>query len=118
MPLGMGIPRCGQGGASLMQVNDLRTLRRGPVFKRAYSYGRFGISGVSRDGSNNALANCAVHLFRTGTDEEVAQVSSDGAGNFTFSIGSNAGNYYIVAYSSDGSLAGITLDSLVATQLP
>jgi hypothetical protein len=118
MPLGMGLPRCGQGGLRLMQVGDSRALRRGPIFARAYFYGRVGISGVSRDSTNAAIGNCTLRLFRTGTDEKIAQTVSDGAGNFTFSFGTNAGYFYIVAENSDGSLAGVTLDTLVATQLP
>jgi hypothetical protein len=44
--------------------------------------------------------------------------TSDALGNFTFSFGTNAGNFYIVAESADGTLAGVTLDTLVATQIP
>ena len=61
-------------------------------------YGQFSLSGVTRDSTGAALGNCDVRLFQTGTDIEVAQTTSDGAGNFSFSLGNNAGYFYLVCY--------------------
>jgi len=78
-------------------------------------YGSFQFTGVTRDSNGTALGNCDVHLFQTGTDIEIAQTVSDGSGNFTFSIGNNAGFFYIVAYKPGSpDLAGTTVNTLAA----
>jgi len=100
---------CGQGGFRGKPGLRVRAFRS-PKF-----YGTFSIPGVTRDSAGAPLGNCVVHLFETSTDTELAQTISDGAGAFTFSIGSNAGFFYIVAYLvGSPDVAGTTVNTLVA----
>lgn len=114
VPSGSFAPMGGQGG------------RRGEVgrpgmrprrFFRSPSFtGRFTISGVTRNSVGVALGSCEVHLFETATDLLVARTTSDGAGLFSFSLGTNSGTFYIVAYKATGTdVFGTTVNTLPAT---
>ena len=71
------------------------------------------ITGVTRDNTGAALGNCEVHLFRTATDVEVDQVTSDASGNFTLNGTGLGQTYYIVAYKAGGTdVAGTTVNTL------
>jgi hypothetical protein len=84
-------------------------------FQSPKFYGSFSITGVTRDSAGAALGTCIVHLFETPTDIEVAQTTSDGSGNFTFTIGNNAGYFYIVAYKAGApDVAGTSINTLIA----
>ena len=99
-----------RGGALARRLRML-----GSGFKSPQFYGQFSISGVTRDGAGAALGNCLVHLFQTSFDIEVAETVSDGSGAFSFSIGNNAGFFYIVAYKAGSpDVSGTTLNTLVA----
>lgn len=75
----------------------------------------FHVSGTTVDSTGAALASCVVQLFRTGDDTLVQEITSDGSGAFTFTLGDNAGNFYIVAYKAGGTdVAGTTVNTLVA----
>ena len=87
----------------------------GSGFTSPKFYGSFSISGVTRTSAGATLGNCAVHLFESATDIEIAQTTSDGSGNFTFVIGTNAGFFYIVAYKPGSpDVAGTSVNTLVA----
>ena len=86
-----------------------------PSYRSPKFYGSFSISGTTRDSAGTALGSCEVHLFETGTDIEIAQTNSDGAGAFTFVIGNNAGYFYIVAYKAGSpDVAGTSVNTLTA----
>jgi hypothetical protein len=117
-PLGMQLPRCGQGGKRARDGElQPRGLRRGPMFRKVRFFGAFGWTAVTRDGSNNPVPYCLVHLIRAGSDEKIAETVSDASGNYSFELSSNAGFYYVVAFSPDGLLAGATPENLVAGQI-
>jgi len=76
------------------------------------------ITGVSRDASGVALAGCLCTLFRVTTNgplpvyTQLAQVTSDGSGTFTFVVGTDGP--YRVTFDLAGApvRAGITLNTL------
>jgi hypothetical protein len=91
-----------------------------PIFEEA----NLAITGVTRDNAGNPLANCNVYLFDaafgpqvlpgvgSGTTYEMATVS-DGSGNFSFAgLSRMSGKYFVLAWSSDGLTAGVTLTNL------
>lgn len=85
-------------------------------FRSPKFYGAFSLSGVTRDSTGVALGGCDVHLFQTGSDIEVGQTTSDGSGNFSFSLGNNAGFFYLVAYKPGSpDVAGTTVNTLFFT---
>jgi 3-dehydroquinate dehydratase len=87
----------------------------GAGFRSPKFYGAFKISGITRDSTGAALASCAVHLFESATDIEIAQTVSDAIGQYQIVIGNNAGFFYIVAYKSGSpDVAGTTVNTLVA----
>lgn len=101
---------CGQGS-----FRGTLGLRLKVEFKSPKFFGRFTISGVTRDSTGAALAACVLHLFESATDTEIAQTESDASGNYTFSIGQNSGFFYIVAYKVGApDVAGTTVNTLVA----
>lgn len=86
--------------------------------RRTLFSGTFTISGRTRDEDGVPLGSCAVHLFETATDIEVAETISDGSGNYTFTVGDNAATYYVVAYKPGAGAfdrAGTTVNTLAAT---
>lgn len=109
-PRGAGPARCGQGG-----FRGFAARRLPPVFRSPKFFGRFSISGVTRDGTGTALGACTVHLFESATDQEIDQTIADGSGNFAFSLGGNAGFFYLVAHlAGSPDVAGTTVNTLVA----
>jgi len=96
--------------------------RRGaaPLFAagRLLPASRVTITGVSRDASGVALGGCLCTLFRVTTNgplpvyTQLAQVTSDGSGNYAFTVGTNGP--YRVTFDLAGApiLAGITLNTL------
>jgi hypothetical protein len=72
------------------------------------------IAGVTRDANSNPLAGVTVFLFLTSNNTLVASTVSNSSGNYIFS-NPGSGPFYIVAYLSNSpSVAGTTLDTLVA----
>jgi hypothetical protein len=67
------------------------------------------ISGITRDSAGAALGGCTVWLFDTRAKTWLAEVISDGSGNFVFGF---SGPCFVVAYSSSGAVAGVTLNTL------
>lgn len=99
------------GGVRPVSLQETVRPFRSPKF-----YGAFSLSGVTRDSTGVALGNCDVRLFQTGSDIEVGQTTSDGSGNFAFSLGNNAGFFYLVAYKPGApDVAGTTVNTLSFT---
>lgn len=74
---------------------------------------RFQIGGVTRDSTGTILGTCVVKLYYTSNDLEIAQVTSDGSGNYAFWVGDSVTNYYVVAYKAGApDVAGTTLNTL------
>lgn len=87
------------------------------LFLRAPPLGNvnFTISGVTKDSGGSALAACVVQLFRTGDDSIVAETTSDGSGNYSFTLGGNSGTFYIVAYKAGSpDVSGTTVNTIAA----
>ena len=77
--------------------------------------GSFSISGTTKDAAGAALAACAVELFQTGSDLLLGRTISDGSGLYSFLIGFNSGNFYVVAYKAGApDVAGTTINTLTA----
>jgi hypothetical protein len=68
----------------------------------------FVLSGVSRDNAGAALGVCLVELQHG--KRTIAEVTSDGAGNFTF-LNPGSGPFRIIA--SKSGFAGVTADTLL-----
>lgn len=78
-------------------------------------YGSFQLVGVTRDSSDVALGNCVVKLFEAATDIKIAQTTSDGSGNFSFNVGTNAGYFYYVYYKAGSpDVAGTSVNTIAA----
>lgn len=74
---------------------------------------RWQIGGVTKDSTGTPLGSCVVKLYLTATDQELAQTTSDGSGNYAFSVTDNATSYYAVAYKAGSpDVAGTTLNTL------
>ncbi len=70
------------------------------------------ITGITRDSAGAALGGCVVQLFSTPDDRIVSEVTSDGAGNYSFRVG-NGSEYYVVAYNAGSpDVAGTTVNTL------
>lgn len=70
------------------------------------------ISGVTRDQGGAPLGLCAVHLFRTSDDAEIAQTTSAANGSFSFAAATGVA-YYIVAYlAGSPDVTGATVNTL------
>jgi hypothetical protein len=82
-----------------------------PQFK-----GTFTLAGVSRDSAGAALAFCDVRLFIADAfDQRIATTTSDGSGNYSFSVPSNADRYWVAMYKAGSpNLAGVSDRTLIA----
>ena len=82
----------------------------------AQGIGSYTISGVSRDAQGNLLGGCTVLLFITGSDALYGKVVSEAVtGAFSFSVPNTTTPYYAVFFNSAGSLAGVTVNTLVGS---
>lgn len=114
MPKGSFLPMCGQGGVrGFTGMAGLRV--RMPVFKTPRFYGSFALTGTTLDKTGAALGNCTVDLFHYDAFETlVAATVSNGSGLFTFTLGTNEGNYFARAYiAGTPNRAGITWNYVV-----
>lgn len=86
------------------------------LFKAPTFTGSFTISGVTRDSNGVPLAACSVDLFKTDAfDTWIAQTTSDGSGNYSFTLGSNSGYFWLRAYKPGSpDVAGTTLNTITA----
>lgn len=83
-----------------------------PVLRRLKS-----LTGITRDSAGNVLGNSVVHLFRTVSDLETDQGTSDAiTGSYAFSTITDNLSYYVVGVNSRGAdSTNITADSTVFT---
>lgn len=88
---------------------------RGGAFRSVPGRAVYRIQEVSRDAQGNALAGVTVCLFLTGSDALVDKVVSDAAGNFAFKVPDTTTRYYAVSFSADGTLAGVTVNTLTGS---
>lgn len=90
------------------------TLIRPRFFRPPSKLTNFVVTGVTRDSNGQALGNCSLDLFDTGTDTLQARTTSDAFGNYTFQIGQNAGFFYVVAYKAGSpDVAGTSVNFVV-----
>jgi Concanavalin A-like lectin/glucanases superfamily len=81
--------------------------------------GRFGshtflLTGQTKNSSGAALGGCTVRLFRTSDNLLIATTTSDGSGNYSFTVGDGTTAYYAVAYlAGSPDVAGTTVNTLV-----
>lgn len=76
---------------------------------------KFTLTGTTVDAGGNALGGVTVDLFRTGDNSWVARTVSDGSGNFTFTLGDNAGTFFTRTYlAGSPDVAGTSVNTLVA----
>jgi hypothetical protein len=111
----------GQRTVDTLRHDDhpLRSPRGEAVFRSPKFYGRFQITGVTRDSAGATLGSCDVRLFKAdANDQEVGFTVSDGSGNFTFNLGTNEGFFWIEAYKSGSpDVAGTSLRTLAAVMV-
>jgi hypothetical protein len=87
----------------------------GSGFTSPKFYGSFRLVGITKDASDVALGNCVVKLFEAATDIKIAQTTSDGSGNFSFNVGTNAGFFYYVYYKAGSpDVAGTSVNTIAA----
>jgi hypothetical protein len=105
-----------RGRAPCVVAGMDRRRRQGPGrFRSPRFFGRFSISGVTRDGAGATLGNCTVHLFDSATDTELDETISDASGNYAFSLGTNCGFYYLVAYKPGApDVSGVSINTITA----
>lgn len=78
------------------------------------------ISGITRDNTGAPLGGCAVHLFRTRDDLEIAITGSDNTGFYSFTLAQGVETYYCVAYKAgvltgDRMLPTVDIDTVKAS---
>jgi hypothetical protein len=107
-------------GSAPMSIRGISRRNRTKGFNSTSKkfFGKFSISGVTRDSSGAALGNCACDLFETATDTVVARTISDVNGLFSFAIGTNSGFFYIVAYKATApDVTGATVNFVVGSEV-
>jgi hypothetical protein len=86
-----------------------------PLLKAPTFFGSFSISGVTRDSAGVALGNCVVDLFLNSEDTLVATTTSDGSGNYSFTLSGNSATYFVRAYKVGApDVAGTSVNTLTA----
>ena len=97
--------------------NPIKSPRGEGTFISPKFYGKFTLSGITRDSVGSPLGLCDVRLFKADNfDQEVGFTTSDAGGNFTFNLGTNEGYYWIEAYKAGSpDLASTSVRTLVAT---
>lgn len=86
-----------------------------PLLKAPEFKGTFTISGVSRDSGGVALGACTVDLYLTAEKTLVATTTSDGSGNYSFTVPGNSQNFFVRAYKSGApDVAGTSVNTLTA----
>jgi hypothetical protein len=73
------------------------------------------IRGQSLDANGNPLGGTTVKLYRTIDDVNVAQTTSDGSGNYSFTVGLGM-KYYTVHYlAGTPDVAGTSVNTLLGS---
>ena len=86
------------------------------VIRRPVFTGTFTITGRTLDASLATLGSCTVDLFKVDAfDTWVATTTSDGSGNFSFSVSQNSTYYWMRAYKTGSpDTSGVTINTVVA----
>ena len=73
------------------------------------------ITGITKSISGTPIGGCTVKLFRTSDDAKLATTTSDGSGNYAFTVtGGATTTYYVLAYKPGSpDLAGTTVNTIV-----
>jgi hypothetical protein len=72
------------------------------------------ITGVTKDTAGAAIASATVRLFRASDDALIATTTSDGSGNYSFTVADTSTLYWLEAYKSGSpDIAGTTVRTLV-----
>jgi hypothetical protein len=74
----------------------------------------YTISGVSRDNTGVALANCTVYLMNWTTKVVEQTTTSDGSGNYSFVVDKTAA-YRVVMDNASGPVAGVSRNDLAGS---
>jgi protocatechuate 3,4-dioxygenase beta subunit len=75
---------------------------------------RYTIAGVVRDSTGTPLAGAAVEIFETASGLLRGSATTDANGKYTIDVTGGQGlTFFATAYSSDGTLAGVTVNTLV-----
>lgn len=78
---------------------------------------RFTLAGVTRDSTNAPLGNCIVKVFG-GSSEFLGQTTSDGSGNYSFSLPNNSGPFFVVAWdAATGLVTGASSRTLTPAEV-
>jgi len=86
-----------------------------PALRGIHFAGLHTISGVTRDSTGAAIANCTVNLFLTSGNVFVSSTTSDANGNFLFTVSSSAPQYFLVGYlAGSPDTEGTTVNTLTA----
>ena len=118
-PSGRYAMRCGIGSRTvdllLHDDHPMISPRGERKFISPKFLGYFTLSGVTRNSTGTALGSCTVRLFDN-NNIPLAETVSDGSGNFSFTIGNNAGGFWLEAYlTGSPDVAGTTVRNLAAT---
>jgi hypothetical protein len=73
------------------------------------------IAGVTKDSGGSPLGGCEVDLFRSSDDLRVDTITSDAAGNYRVYTPFTTEYHYCTAYNTSGSVAGMTVKTLMPT---
>ena len=105
------------GGGPVPPGNSFpAALPRLPAFPLPWrAANNFTLSGRSLDSLGVPLASCTVDCFHAGDNSWIARTTSDGSGNWSFTLPDNAGNYWVREYNPTGPVAGTSDNTLVAT---
>lgn len=74
----------------------------------------YHLTGVTKSSTGAALGSVTVKLYRTSDDALIATTTSDGSGNYSFTLSNTTTQYYVVAYKAGSpDVAGTTVNTLV-----
>jgi hypothetical protein len=86
------------------------------MFRSRPFVGNFAVSGVTKDSSGAALANCQVTLLKSADLSVVATGTSDGSGNYRLPTPTNSDRYQVLSYKNGSpDVAGVTVNTLTAS---
>lgn len=104
-----------EGAEFLSPIGGLGHARRGLPFLRLPVFlGSFVLAGVSRNSGGAALSGARVDLFRSSDNAWLGYTTSDGSGNYAFTLGNNADPLFVRAYKAGApDVAGTSKDGLI-----
>jgi len=86
-----------------------------PLLKAPQFKGSFTITGVSRDSGGVPLGSCTVDLYLSAEKTLVATTTSDGSGNYSFTVPGNSQNFFVRAYKAGSpDVAGTSVNTLTS----